>query len=783
MSLLQNSNAISTAGGYNINRSLRFRSSASAYLSRTLTNSNTSFTISMWVKRGTLSAQQTLFAVDGSNFIAFESGDTLGLYSGSGTRRVQSTAVFRDPSAWYHIVAVRNGAQGGSTSVWTLYVNNQSVATYTGNGGTFTSAVAHYLGQKGTSSVYFDGYLTEINYVDGQALTPSDFGETDTTTGVWKPKDYTGTYGTNGFHLNFSDNSAATAAAIGNDISGNNNDWTPTNISVTAGATYDSMTDVPTLTSTNAANYCTINPLSTDEEYAFSNANLNYSITKATTGTYWSRSTLGMSSGKWYFEFTPTNVGSGSTSIAVGIQSVLVTLERSNTSVDVGTGYVYRADGFKITGTTATSGYGATYAANDVIGVAFDADAGTLTFYKNNSSQGTAFTGITGEYVALISFNVTGTSRTSEGSINFGQRPFTYTPPTGYVALNTFNLPDSTIKKGDLYMDATLYTGTGSSLSVTNAASFRPDFVWVKGRSGATDHAAYDAVRGTTIDIAPNTDLAETTQAQGLTAFNSNGFTVGTLAKMNTSAATYVAWQWQAGSSTVTNTSGSISAQVRANTTTGFSIVTYTGTGANATVGHGLGVAPKMIIVKRRNGTPAWIVYHASLTNTQYLVLDTNAAVVSSATTVWNSTTPASSVFSIGSSTGVNASSGLYLAYCWTEITGFSKFGSYTGNGSTDGPFVYTGFRPKFVIIKNSSATGSWGISDTSRNTFNVADKDLTVDLADSEGTSTNNQSPFLDICSNGFKIRTTSASSNGSGNTIIYMAFAENPFKNSLAR
>jgi hypothetical protein len=247
-------------------------------------------------------------------------------------------------------------------------------------------------------------------------------------------------------------------------------------------------------------------------------------------------------------------------------------------------------------GSTVASGK-ATYATNDVIGIALDTDAGTIEFFKNGYSQGVISQGLTGHYLlCCISWKLV---LTHVYCINFGQRPFSYTPPTGFVRLNTYNLPDSTIIKGNTVMDATLYTGTGASLSVTNAGAFKPDLVWVKGRSGATDHALYDSVRGTTKQIESNTTTAETTEAQGLTAFGTSGFTVGTLAQMNTSAATYVGWQWQAGQgSTSSNTSGSITSTVSVNTTAGFSVVTYTGTGANATVGHGLGVAPRLVIVK-----------------------------------------------------------------------------------------------------------------------------------------------------------------------------------------
>jgi hypothetical protein len=336
-------------------------------------------------------------------------------------------------------------------------------------------------------------------------------------------------------------------------------------------------------------------------------------------------------------------------------------------------------------------------------------------------------------------------------------------------------------------MDATLYTGTGASLSVTNTASFKPDLVWVKSRSAATDHAWYDSVRGTTKQLESNTTTAETTEATGLTAFGSAGFTVGALAQMNTSAATYVGWQWQAGQgSSSSNTNGSITSTVSVNASAGFSVVTYTGTGANATVGHGLGVAPQFIIVKQRSSTNGWLVGNSFLLTPNanawinYLQLQTTDA-GAGATVVWNSTAPTSSVFSIGTANGTNQSGQTYVAYCWTPIAGYSAFGSYTGNGSADGTFVYLGFRPKLIIIKNTTTAGTnWFTHDTSRALYNA---DQLVLLPNDSTAELNNSAYALDELSNGFKIRTTDQQLNGSGQNFIYMAWAENPFKNALAR
>ena len=342
----------------------------------------------------------------------------------------------------------------------------------------------------------------------------------------------------------------------------------------------------------------------------------------------------------------------------------------------------------------------------------------------------------------------------------------------------TFAVPD-----GRVAMAATTYTGTGATLAVSNAVntvSFQPDFVWMKGRSGATDHALYDSVRGATFDLVSNSTAAQTTQATGLTTFGAAGFTVGALAKVNTSAATYVGWNWKAGGTAASNTAGTITSSVSANTTAGFSVVTYTGTGANATVGHGLGVAPSMVIVKHRNAADAWYVYHVNLTSAAYVLQLNTTIAQTSVPTIFNSTAPTSSVFSVGTDSSTNTGSGTYVAYCWAPVAGYSAFGSYTGNGSADGPFIYTGFRPRWLMIKRTDAVQNWIIVDTSRDTYNVANKRLFANLSDAEDTGIAN---YMDMVSNGFKCRDSNVSYNASAGTYIYAAYAENPLKYANAR
>jgi hypothetical protein len=331
----------------------------------------------------------------------------------------------------------------------------------------------------------------------------------------------------------------------------------------------------------------------------------------------------------------------------------------------------------------------------------------------------------------------------------------------------------TTINKGASYFNTILYTGNGSARSLTGV-NFKPDFVWIKSRSSGTWwHQWQDIVRGATKRLASNDTATEATDVQTLTSFDTDGFSLGTSTSYNNNADTYVAWNWLAANSTTTNTSGTITSTVSANTTAGFSVVGYTGTGANATVGHGLGVAPSMYIIKSRTGTAEpWFVYHKSIGNTGGILLNsTNAQVTSS--TWFNNTSPTSSVFSIGSNSGVSGTGNTHIAYCFAEVKGYSKFGSYTGNGSSDGTFVYTGFKPAFVMYKNITSAGtSWVIYDSKRDTYNATSKRLLPNSSAAEDSVV-----YIDLLSNGFKCRDTNIGQNESGSTMIYAAFAENPF------
>lgn len=809
MSLTGGSKFILTGGAnYQIARSLRFRASNSAYLSRTpgTPTSSTTFIWSGWIKLSNFGTNRSITGgYDGASYddLRFQSTDVIRFYvdaAAGGT--IDTTAVFRDPSAWYHVILAVDTTQATQANRCFIIVNGVA-QTLTGNTLSLSYSFLYFnksgkvnnIGRFGyNATAYLDGYMGELNFVDGYPTGVTQgtwsastivalFGQTDATTGAWVPKAYSGTYGNNGFYLPFSDNSAATSTTIGKDFSGNGNNWTPTNISVTAGVTNDSLVDTPTnygtednLGGTVRANFPTLNPLKVGASIVLSNANLAMA-TSSLNATRTAFATQGTSTQKFFFEVTPSVNSNGNLVIGVANESMAIT---TDPNIDAnGWGFSpHTSSPQKNNGGTA--GYG-TATASMGVGSTF-----ICAVDPNNGSSGKIYMGVANAWMASsdpttgtspmfsnlsgtlfpILGHDSGTSQSVAADINFGQRAFVNTSllagllAAGYKPLNTQNLPTPAIVKPSLYMDVNTRTGTGAAFSVTGKL-FQPDLVWSKGRSGATDHAIYDAVRTATKDLGSNLATDETTQVQGLTAFNSDGFSGGTLAKINTSAATYVDWMWKKG------------------VTPGIDVVSYTGNGANRTIAHTLGVVPSMMIVKSRTTAGAdtgWAVYHSALANTEYLKLETTAAKATGAT-YWNSTTPTSSVFSLGTSADTNTNLDTYINYLFAEVAGFSKFGSYTGNGSTDGPFVWCGFRPRFLLIKSSTAVDAWLIYDSARDTYNVMPDTLVPNTTAAEAAISG-----IDFLSNGFKLRTITTTPNAA-QTYIFAAFAEAPFKTARAR
>ena len=797
-----------------ISGSLRFRASASAWLNRTFGTPtlSTKWTYSGWFK---------LSSLTGTNKIIFDGGspDTRlvlqdisngpeQLVVGNDTTTFLATsALYRDYSAWYHAVLAFDSSQGTASNRLRLYINGSEVTAFaTDNRSSISGAIgintatAHGIGKQPAGGVaYFDGYMAEVNFIDGQQLTPASFGQTSAITGVWEPIKYTGTYGNNGFYLSLSDTSS-----IGKDFSGNGNNWTPNNISTSNDSTFDLMRDVPTqytpqgatdIGGTVRGNYATLNPID-----AYDNAPTQGNLARigvGHTGSPWStcRGTMGVTSGKWYFEATLTgSSGSYQSNSMVGVMTAATSA--LNDAYGGSTSRSYQANG-GLQGDNST-GSVSSAVSGDVIMCAFDIDAGKVWFGKNGtwfnsgvpaSGTGNVFTSVPASPVVPAVHMYGNTGDNNGWYLNFGQRPFAYTPPSGFKSLCTTNLPTPTIgattaTAAGKYFNAVIWTGTGGTRSITGVG-FQPDFVWAKARSQAYSNILFDSNRGVGKNLLTDTTYAEATnEANGyISSFDADGFSSNFSAAanyyFNESSTTYVAWNWNAGGSTVTNTAGSISAQVRANQTAGFSIVTYTGNGTSgATVGHGLGVAPSMYIVKVRSTTESWITYHTSIGATNYLALNLTQA-SSAATGAWNNTAPTSTVFSLGNASSTNGSGSTFVAYCFAQVAGYSAFGSYTGNGSSDGPFIYTGFKPRFVIIKRTDAVQQWWITDTARNPSNTCNLDLFANLANAEENNGYN----LDLLSNGVKIRTSTNDRNASSGTYIYAAFAEHPFKNSLAR
>jgi len=787
-------------------RSLRFNSADSAYLSRTPASAGNrqTWTWSGWVKRSGLDTAQILFmastgSFNDSTFVFLESNNTIRFSNDVGNVTkfgLTTTQVFRDCSAWYHLVFVADFTNGTSADRGRIYVNGQRVTTFssttypsTSDQTYINSTNVHYVGASFYAGTHnYSGYLANIHFIDGYAYDPSYFGETNATTGVWDPKTYTGSYGSQGWFLNLADNSGTTSGSntgIGKDTSGNGNYWNSSGLSVTAGSGNDSLIDFITNGSQTdtglggevVGNYCCWNPLS-PVNATYANGNLE--VTPGSDGR--ANSTFSVSSGKWYWEATLTATSATPSYNVIGIGDISNKTEAGVVS----TSWVYRDDGKKMNSNSVVN-YGASYVVNDVIGVAWDADNGTLTFYKNGSSQGQAYSGLSGNYGPIAGRN---SSSTATYAFNFGQRAFAYTAPSGFKALCTANLPTPTIGIGSTAMDVKLWTGNGSTQTISGL-NFSPDWVWVKGRNTADNHSIFDSVRGVGNYLASNSTGAEGNSASSLTSFNADGFTSGG-SVIGGNGSTYVAWCWDAGSSTVSNTQGSITSTVRANASAGFSIVTYTGNiNADQTIGHGLGVAPQFIIVKRRSSTEPWYCYHKFIDATAPANYDIslNSTAARRDYPTFGDVLPTSTVFSVGQTGASNETNETYVAYCFAPVTGYSSFGSYTGT-ATAGNFVYTGFRPKWIMIKNYSggSISNWALVDSTRSFANVANHTLAANLTNAESAFGGGESVFgagnkIDLVSNGFVLREGNAWGNESSTNYIYMAFAESPINYSRAR
>ncbi len=639
-----------------------------------------------------------------------------------------------------------------------------------------------------STSLYVDGSLISTNYSGGSVSTGSQVtntirgtgssvfeiahlrittGGTPPTTGIPSIASMNaaaGSGGTLAFYDKLDDiASSGTKTSDGGNV-------TITMSAATVGVTdpsNDSLLDTPTNydDGTNVGgNYATLNPLHKGNNATLSNGNLSL------INTAWSTtvSTIGVSSGKWYAEVTLTGT---LTYPAFGVSSLngAYTTSYFGQTADSFAWFAYQGGGLYTAGayTNRTGDWNQSSAVGDVIGLALDMDNGTLKFYRNGNllGGGNAFTGITGtQFFATCGYP-------QRENWNFGQRAFAY-PVSGYKSLCTTNLPDPTIADGSTAFDVATYVGNGTTNTAITGLNHSPDLLWIKSRSSTQWHFLADTIRGNTKNLASNAADAEETRTNRLLSFDSNGFTIGNNNTVNENNSNFVAWAWDAGTSTVSNTDGSITSQVRASQTNGISIVTFTGNGtASATVGHGLNAAPSMMFLKNRDAALNWDFQAFGTTRMSLNLTEGNQGNGLSTFT--------SSTFSLADgSTTRNASGVDYLALLFSPVEGFSSMGSYQGNGSADGPFVYTGFKVNWLLVRRSDATQNWVITDGVRNTSNIVDRGLYADLTNSESTADR-----FDFVSNGFKIRTNFLESNASGGTYIYLAFAEHPFKTARAR
>ena len=835
-------------------QSLRFDDGSSAKLEKTPNASNRkTHTLSMWIKRCELGADNSLLRANGSGDtgrtdIWFDTNDKLNV-AGSSTYFRITNRRFRDVSSWYHIVFAFDTTDGTADNRLKIYVNGVQETSFATNNAYSQNTdygingnVAH---QIGTGYAHFDGYIAEVNFIDGTQYDASYFGETKN--GVWIPKGYSSSYGTNGFRLQFKQTGTGTASAstIGADTSGNDNHYTSTNLV----ASDSNMPDCP------ENNFATMNSLS----FALTTDNISEGNLKVgQTDQHVHTSTFGVpTSGKWYWEINSVSSnGSNYYMPYAGVVNSTFFHAEQDQSGDVGDNLRARAGLAYIRGNdtiyknlsstsnpvdgTNKADEATASAEQGILGIALDSDAGTLKYYWNNSLARTDSTLTAGDLYFPYNFGTnSGGNLWNFNYYNFGQDSsfagtktaqgntdangngdFYYAVPTGHLALCTSNLPEPTISPNSLtqaddHFNTLLWTGNNTDNRAITGLGFKPDLVIIKKRSGNTSPMLIDSSHptsngstsgfvGTVNLLQPNSTNGQTTgdgrSDGGFVSFDTDGFTLGQAPAQSgypnagyeavnggdDALHTYVGWSWKAnGASSTTNDAsatgvGTIDSTFQANTTAGFSIVKYEATGSAGTIKHGLSQAPNFMIVKSRDqaGT-GWMVYYGD--NTDYVVLEGSGATIDGQST-WNDTTPTSSVFSVGVNGGDtnNSSGGSMVGYMFHSVDGYSKFGNFTGNGNADGTFVYTGFRPAWVLIKNTARSADWRLHDIARQPTNdEGGHIILLNVSTSEVTNEYD----IDFLSNGFKLRSGDVYENGSGELVIYAAFAEAPFKYANAR
>jgi hypothetical protein len=751
---------------YKINQSCRFNDDDSAYLTWTPgvdADNDYKSTWSFWVKRCNLGILTLLlcgYASAGTNTsIYFDVNDKLKFHQEDATAvdEVISNQVFRDVGSWYHIVIhndYKNGTAANRVKVWV----NGELITWVGADYPGTTDILRWLrngvstsiGRTPEGGTTADCYISELHAIDGLLIPATDFGKFKN--GIWIPKEYTSSYGTNGFYLDFAD-----SADLGNDVSGNNNDFTSSGLT-----SDDQVLDSPT------NNYATLNNIDPLALGVAAEGNLQKQTTGASVvPTNFVMSTMMIpKTGKWYCEVI--YVANYSSRACYGVCNSF------RDKYD----FIFASNGNHYNESTNVA-YGNTWTVEQ-IGIAVDMDNETLTLYISNVSQGVIdISGRYGDEDLFFAFGDGSGSYYITFLANFGQLGFTYTPPTGYKALCSNNLPTLSIKDSSTGFDVVLYEGNSTERNIIDL-SFPPDLIWTKNRDTAYFHVIQDSVRGFTTDkkISSSEAYAENhanldDQYGYISAVSSTGYTIskdGTgsqdWGQMNISSENYVAWCFRMGSKY------------------GFDIQSYTGTGVAHAENRNLGGTPELMDVKNLDSAYQWLVYHHHAGNktdpeTDYGSLNNTAAWADLATP-WNDTAPTSTQFTVGTSVASNENTKNHVAYLWRSIEGFSKVFSYTGNANVDGPFVYCGFRPAFVLYKNAHAAYDWGIFDTERSVYNVVNKRLIPNTYGVEDTIAGIE---MDILSNGFKIRGTHANINGSGNVLVGIAISEQSSKWSNSR
>ena len=844
-------------GGKEIERSLVFDAADGLHLTRTPSSAGNQkkWTFSCWIKRSELggsgfnAGEMRIFGGDANaSHIFMVAGETLRWDlapegSGSASASLTTNRMMRDHINWFHLVCALDTDESTADNRMRMYINGVEETSFdTRNNpssglsnNAINAASLHTLGRRtsaqGSDGMKFDGYMAEINFIDGQQYDASYFGYTEPQTGIWRPKRYEGAYGQNGFHLDFSDNTSTTT--IGYDKSGNGNHWALSSGFASSFAVLDTPTN----------NFATLVMMGT----AFSSgAGFGEGNRKLTTGSSGSARNLDrqaissytFNKGKWYAEVRCHN-GDGNKMLGVGPWQLMVNPESNNNKY----AYIYGSDGQKYVrtaGSESNATYASSYANGDIIGIYLDMDISTPRVYFSKNGQWANGSGSWNQanpsgYIELgdsfftdsVDNNFAGyggflLSSGSAGSsqvyiANFGQDStfagansaggfkdstgigdFKYAVPSGALALCSKNLIRLNKERGTeckiinpkRHFDILTYTGNGASDHDITGLQFQPDMVWVKGRSQSANPGIVDSVRldsGSHPMLYPSLENEESVGSSyldvgtGSTPFLPNGFRVNNNTSGNNNGSTYVAWCWKAGGASVTNDDGTIQTTISANQEAGFSIVTWSGNGsAGATLGHGLGKKPKMIIVKRRTGgTQDWFMDVGEIENQRggrYWRLR-DAVSPQTDTNVFPTTSPTSTVFSVGADAGVNASGSTYVAYVWTDIPGYSAFGTYRGNGDTDGQYITTGFKPRYVMTKRSALDG-WSQWDSQRSGgHNLIHNRNGAGFNHAESTGISNGTSLCDFYGNGFKWRGQSNDTNGDGDNYVYMCFAEESF------